>query len=614
MRRRDLLVTGAAMAGLLAARADRALGQGHQSRAAVVIGVDKAGGLVKLRAAASGARKMANWLQLEGYDLKSFTDDVGPVKAYDILQAVSEFVNRGTIEQLVIYFAGHGFLNAYTEYWMLSEAPNNPNEAISFAECVTLAYASAIPIVVFISDACRSTPSSLGADRVRGSLIFPSPDLILPTDTAVDEFFATHPGSAAYELALDESVTNYDGIYTATLLEAFQNPDSDMVQTVDGVSFISNSNLKEYLKREVPKRLLAISPNRQQVPDAHVESPDTVYIGRVAASPTMVSTREPVLKPTIADAAIRELDSVGFGAADPSDQEAKRLAEVTGFAAARNQIRRVSGPEQFESQSGCIVAGARVKVVVTSPDIRADLLQQGYASEPAIIRFWHPQAPGGSAAIRFEDDSGTIIAALSGYITQIVVDAGQVLSVSYVPSQNSPRWFDYQQERDRLEHLRSTVAAAARFGVFRIEGERTERMQRAEELADGIRILKGIDPALGLYAAYAYFEANLIEKVRSVEDFMRMDLNIDLFDVVMLAGTLAERQRERQRRGELAGAEDFVPFCPMLSQGWNLLRVNNVQLPAAVEEASYHLRPALWTTLEPWGMNIILTAMNRGLQ
>ena len=156
MRRRDFLAMGVTMTGAFAARAVLAQDESSRVRAAVVIGVDRAGHLPKLNGATSGARMVAGWLQSEGFEVKLFVDTVNPVKAEEIFDAIAALVDRGTLDQLVVYFSGHGFISGYSEYWMLSKAPGNPNEAVSFRESVELAKESAIANVVFISDACRS--------------------------------------------------------------------------------------------------------------------------------------------------------------------------------------------------------------------------------------------------------------------------------------------------------------------------------------------------------------------------------------------------------------------------------------------------------------------------
>jgi hypothetical protein len=198
-----------------------------------------------------------------------------------------------------------------------------------------------------------------------------------------------------------------------------------------------------------------------------------------------------------------------------------------------------------------------------------------------------------TAALVFEDGSGTVVAALPGFIGSLAVEGGRVMSVTYSRSRNGSG-----ADPDHLDQLRVLVATSAKFGVFRIDGDRESRTAAARRLADQIRVLKGIDPTLGIYAAYAYADANLPEQVQSVQSFMASDLGADLFDVALLAGRLNGRRIE----GSLSSV---VPFCPMLTQGWQLLRVREVSLSEDVQRARDDLRPALWTTFGPRGMEFI---------
>src|SRR4030095_1769940 len=103
MKRREFLATGLSMAGAFAMRS--AYGQPAPSnRAAVVIGVDKVGSFQPLRAARSGAIAVADWLRGEGFEVALLVDDPNPVRTADLKAAIKTFVNRGTIDQLVIYF------------------------------------------------------------------------------------------------------------------------------------------------------------------------------------------------------------------------------------------------------------------------------------------------------------------------------------------------------------------------------------------------------------------------------------------------------------------------------------------------------------------------------
>jgi hypothetical protein len=89
-----------------------------------------------------------------------------------------------------------------------------------------------------------------------------------------------------------------------------------------------------------------------------------------------------------------------------------------------------------------------------------------------------------------------------------------------------------------------------------------------------------------------------------VNEIMRGNLGIDLFDVAMLAGDLTSKNLETNTR--------LFPFCPMLSQGWNLLRVKDVRIPKEVGLARDHLLQSLWVTFDRGGMDILIRALSSG--
>jgi hypothetical protein len=55
-----------------------------------------------------------------------------------------------------------------------------------------------------------------------------------------------------------------------------------------------------------------------------------------------------------------------------------------------------------------------------------------------------------------------------------------------------------------------------------------------------------------------------------------------------------------------------VPFCPMLTQGWNLLRAYGVELPKELAEASRFLSNSLWSTFSGRGASIVFDAVKSG--
>jgi hypothetical protein len=611
MKRREFLSASVAAAAL----ALRPVwGQPLQpiSRGAVVIGVNKAGNLPVLRAAVTGARSIGSWLSGEGFEVKLFVDDDDKtVKVADIFDSIEDFVKRGTLEQLVIYFSGHGFLSGYSEYWMLSKAPNNPNEAISLVESVARAKQSGIPNVVFISDACRSTADSIGTTQVRGSLVFPNQGTS-HVHTDVDRFLAALPGEPAYELPVDQSVVNFEGIYSSCFLDAFHKPDEAMVRTLGGgVRVVPNRNLRPYLEREVQKKAAAKSIRINQIPDAEVNSSDTTYIGRVSQQSTPNANVHTEIPTTIRDVVnfdLRNSSGISWPTAEDSKtiNSINRVATESGFWESKDNIlraQRQTPPDAGISQdlpAGFTISGSIIDNAVSTSSVQLQIVSGG----KMLRADFKVDSRAESVALRFADGTGTMLAVINGYVGNIVVSAGAVNNVSYVPAKNNPRWFEYNSNRARLDQLHATVASAARFGVFRIEGEPENKNQKASQLADSIRVLKGIDPTLGLYAAYAYAEADLLNQVRSVQEYIHSDLGMDFFDILMLSGALSGA----------FGADDRnrpFPLCPMLSQGWELLRVKNVQLPKEIEIAHNHLRPALWTTFDPEGLEIVTNALRQ---
>lgn len=598
MERRHFLT--ATLGATAALRLPRLRAQPVVTRGAVVIGVDKAGNLTPLRAAKSGAKSVARWLKTEGFDVKLLVDEGAPVTVHAVLAAISEYIQARTLEQLVVYFAGHGFISGMmSEFWMLSGAPQDANEAVSVIESKKFAEDSGITNVVFISDACRSRPNNLALQRIHGGLIFPSSSGT-QTISVVDQFLAAHIGSSAYEVTPDGDPAATHGIFTTSFLEAFRKPYPTMVERVEGRPVVPSRRLKKYLSIEVPKRAQALSVIYNQMPDSQVLSDEPIYIAHVSTD-----SREPApaaMSATLPDVAAADIWTTGNrppGAI--TGLEALRVS--SGFGSAHDVIVRTRGlAAELPGRSGFTIAGTPVAEATARSGVAVKVGNSagGSSGATALVVVDLGQYPSASIAIRFEDGSGTVLAALRDYVGNVVVKQG-VRNVSYVPSKSSPLRSDYEHESEKLEQFRASVATAAQFGVFRFDGDREERARKASEMADRIRVLKGIDPTLGLYAAYAYDEAGLRDKVKSVRNYMRDTVGVSLFDVEMLAGALSGQRPER-----------LVPFCPMLSQGWGLLRASNVQLPEKVQVARDHLHVSLWNWLDPDGMKIVEEALRRG--
>jgi hypothetical protein len=454
MKRRTFL-TGLVALGA-AQSSPGAAQQQSASKAAIVLGVDKVGSLPPLKAAASGARSVSNWLAREGFGVVTLTDAAGPVTAHQVFAEVSRLVNLGTLEQLVIYFAGHGFISGYSEYWLLSGAPDDPNEAISVVESIVLAKQSSIPNVVIISDACRSRADSLQSEHVRGSLIFPNNRGRPATATDLDAFYATLVGDPAWETAVQNSVPNYSGLFSATLMEAYRHPESSMVVAVNGQNVVPNRRLKPYLLRELPLKAQAVSIRLTQQPDIQVVSGDSTYLGRVTTTDRATAGAQP--QPTVqevADFALRNAGSIQNNEGYPA--ALRRLATVSGFSYSTDQIFKFRGaPPEFPAQTGIVVFGAVPVAVTLAPGVRGNIVPGG--KDPAPVSVDLNDRPAATAVLRFDDGTGCVLSALRGFIASVVVDGHGVSSVSYEPSRKNPIYDVYQRERDQIADLRAVVA------------------------------------------------------------------------------------------------------------------------------------------------------------
>ena len=78
---------------------------------------------------------MGDFLQAEGFDVTCFLgtgqSDEEMVFGRQVFEVVAEAVEGLNVGQLVIFFSGHGVLSGGLEYWLLSDGPHDPSEAIA---------------------------------------------------------------------------------------------------------------------------------------------------------------------------------------------------------------------------------------------------------------------------------------------------------------------------------------------------------------------------------------------------------------------------------------------------------------------------------------------------
>lgn len=567
--------------------------------AAVAIGVDKTGGLTPLGGAASGAEDFAQWAEGQGMDVERLLDTDGTVTLDRVVDVIESIVTARTYEKLIVFFAGHGFLTGpQSELWLLSRAPDRAHEAINVELSRSNARYCGIPHVIFVSDACRSGGPNHRHRSVSGGSAFPTPANYQQT-SEVDTFYATRPGDPANEFRDDAEATgNYRGILTECLLLALEGDVPEAVAEIaEGDEkrwIIPSRQLKASLAREVPLRAAEISIKLQQQPEVRVESAPPSCFGELRTRPNATRSASggpstepaPDLRALVEQASVRTMT---FAEHVPDGPLTATNEVAAGFNADVDRVLRARGRESFETACGFTVYDA-VRSAVAGNGVHCDLWNEGDVSH-IRVHDAHDHVPS-SILIELQGGTGAVLAVKPEFIGTVLVDAGRIVNVNYTPSRTSPLYSEeYAPEAERIERRRAFAATAARHGVFEVSGS------EADASAAYLRMLKRMDPTLGVYAAYAYHSSGRIDAVRDVLRWMKNDPPPVPFDVALLS-------RE-------SDWPPVAPFCPLLNQGWSLLELH----PSAarnLRELRAHLLPALWTTLTAEGVAWTRERLERG--
>ena len=114
--------------------------------ALVAIGVGKTNGeFHELKGAAQDAKEFHDWGVAQGFDCVLLADADRKVRVADVYEEINTFVGKGIYSQIVVYFSGHGVLQAPDcELWLMSGAPDNPNEVINVCGSIQAARSTGI--------------------------------------------------------------------------------------------------------------------------------------------------------------------------------------------------------------------------------------------------------------------------------------------------------------------------------------------------------------------------------------------------------------------------------------------------------------------------------------
>lgn len=582
-------------------------------RAAIVIGVDKVDkGLPPLQAAASGAAEVAEWLRRSDYEVILISDQEGPVTRNAIFDAVTLLIQKGTVEQLVIYFAGHGFLKGpLDEYWLLSRTPIDPSEAVNVTYSAAAIRYRGIPRIIFISDACRVIPqSNIHAGITGGSIV---PNLEPSRRSAeIDFYYATQPGDPAHERTATEAECAH-GLFTKELINAHKAAPQEALLTIGNREYVRNDWLKEIMEDRVSILSETISLRLSQLPDVQIQirngyialnednhgnhpksslpndlpnstNNDTSDIAHNRFPKHTISTPQPRSAGTVKWGASKETfhrQGLNSRAAPLSRQDIIiKDAARTGkyFEERLNLLKKVEqalpSKEEalgfnYETRITCI--GDSFIELSFGAGIKPKSWTQNFG------RTYHFNLVGQASqiAVRFSDGTGMLLPVIHEFACTIVRHEGRTLSVSY-------SWLRGQEPR--LGELRAEVLSAATLGLL------TPSRSSAQGLAQRLRRFKRYDPILGLVAALAYTLAGDAAGASSVRTYMLRDLRVDLFDSWLLG----------------CGDKGFpiYPSLPLLAQSWTFLDVFNIPFPEELKQL--HRVAGFWTVFEAESMSRVI--------
>jgi hypothetical protein len=524
-----------------------------------------------------------------------------------ISDAIKALINGPGVDQLIVYFAGHGVNINRSEHWLLTEAPLKTYAAVNVSGSVELARYAGIQHVVFISDACRVAPDGIQAQNVRGVDVFPN-DLTGDKAKPVDQFFACLLGRVAAEIK-DPTIAaeNYTALYTSVLLEALQGKHPELlepsVSTEDYARFVHPGTLERYLEAEVPRRVnaMGLAQKVNQNPDALLAL-GGFWIARIEGASTL-PTRGPSPDshdiPRQKNLRIVTEQLVQSAAAGHRSVLSSYLSEAhTGIifgaqqlAGTTEQLATPFGPTQFETQCGIKIRGSRIIDYFAARAVVEFLGNDGH-----LLRISHIDGPAASVLLRFEGNVGTVVPVLPGFLAALTFEEGELVDVAYEPSENTWRWDFYKNRADEVRTLRAVAAASSQHGRFHLEGADAIRVAQKMQYA------KGVDPTLAVYAAYAYHDLQAIDRIREMTGYLRSDVGVTFFDLALLSRALL---------GKAIGPNDsIIPFVPLLSQGWALLKAHRVQLHPALKEIDRSMRQSLWSLFDLDGLEMLKSALH----
>ncbi len=613
------------------------------SRAIVLIGVSRTASpaFPTLEGVKDAIDKMEAWAKGQGISQIVKVTDVGECAVErvtimlinDRIEALLAQANA--LQQLIIYFSGHGVVNSLNEYQLLSGAPNNANEAINVTASIAVAQTWKIPHVVFFSDACRTAAPTVQVSRITGGLIIPN-EIVPGPEKLVDVFYATRLGTPALEVAANGK--QYIAVYTDMLAKGLRGEVPALIHN----GYIRPRPLKSWLAEAVPEHLidLNLSVLTSQSPEARISSGDDEWLSEfdqpVHAAPPDEPDGFPSGGASMPDESV-DLDGDAVGAG-PDDFDSGSTSPLS--PPPPPPLPPLSLPIRTPEAASILVEDALERYDPVGPAIRAEIMIQrtGRSLSPGAEDFlrnfgeqeqapaWqhddlHPSfrilgasvrdarcadgtvhvdqaatgctlvvdawSPGSEVLIEFDSGRGVLLPFLRDYVGVVQLKEGKLAEVHYEPVEPERA----ERVRSQLRLLRSAVYKASAMGSLNLD------RKSASKLASRLQEAKFDDPSLAVYAAYAYQGTGQLGRIREMRQYLIDYRGIRLFDVDLLARMTSESSE--------AHLPPLLPSVPLLSQGWAFVDALRSTFPAELKPLREHVGQSLWSHYAPEGVAIL---------
>lgn len=564
---------------------------------AILIGVNEIPNLEYLATPSRYAMEMQDWAISQGYRTSIFVDEpgdravTGNCVRTEILATIREIVKD--TDQLLIYFAGHGVEHsAGNDVWLLPGYQDDTSECISLFLNKALAYSSGVSHVVFISDACRSPSGSEALRAASGAAILPKLNKFNP-NTEVDVLYSTWPGQISVDIKQNGE---YRSTYSDCLLKCLNGEVPEVIREIKnmkpGFPAVLSNELNRYLKRTVPI-LMTNAGRTAQYPMGDIASDDPRFLSSFTDSLLVAESAEPALE------YINKADDVA-APVKKIDVKFKSFLKLGGIKQATklNKVSKQSVKYQEfytsdgifkDFSTGLFVTGLYKPLVFSQIDEELSSSPMKNYAVPQIIDYeLHEEKYAKVFLIGKSKKRYYPVNILRGFYTHVVFEKGELRTVNYYPSGGYQK-AEANYFSKEIAERKSVIIMAAKNGIF----------QGDEEVASYLRSYKSLDPILGLFAAYAYFQKGNYEGVKSVYEYMEID-GLD-----HIIGDLRLLRKLSDQHYNFEDSKD-VPL-PVLTEGWSYLKMleNN-----PFDYLSTQLEPGLWTSFNENGLKYLMDNLN----